>query len=190
MNIFIKLRLLMLPLKQIDSALPKKGVIYEIGCGGGALANYLAQVAPERRIIGIDKDKGKITRANKHFSQANLSFQEADARLMQYHSCAGAVMSDFLHHVDYYSQEVILKKLTRIIKPSGVLVIKEIDRNDGILYLCTRLWDFLIYPSDKIYYRTRKDWVKLLTKMQFQVKASREVRWFPGSTHLFVCKKL
>lgn len=179
------LRNLMLPLAKIDAALPKKGLIYEIGCGMGVISNYLSQIE-SRRIVGIDTDLEKI----EHDQPAEtLSFVQADAATFSYQSCVGAVLSDFLHHVDYLTQEKILRRLTGKINKNGVLIVKEIDDGDGIRRWMSRFWDFIFYPQDKIYYRTKQDLWVLLKNLGYEVKLTREVIWFPGSTYFYICTK-
>lgn len=144
---------------------------------------------PGRKVIGVDYDEAKIRIAMTKYQHPNLQFIQADAAKMTYQTFSGAVMSDFLHHVDFPTQEIILKNLQHKISKQGVLIIKEIDANDGIRKWLSRLWDLILYPKDKIYYRSHSDWKSLLTKLGFEAKAGREVAWFPGSTFLFICSK-
>lgn len=178
----------MLPIQKIDAKLPDQGIVYEIGSGYGSLAHSLC-VKSDRKVIGIDRDNNKINVAASSYNHTNLQFIKADAVKMTYQVFSGAVMSDFLHHVEYSIQETILEKLQRKISKQGVLIIKEIDANDGIRKWLSRLWDLILYPNDKIYYRSLDDWKSLLNKQGFEVNVSREVAWFPGSTFLFICSK-
>lgn len=180
------LRNLMLPLDRIDASLPESGIIYDVGCGMGVISRYLAKRS-QRTIIGVDLRLDKTDIANTSF---NLSFVEADAIKFGYKSMIGAVLSDFLHHLPFNSQDQLLTRLTKKIKPGGILVIKEIDQADGWRRLASRLWDFLFYPEDRIYYREKSELRRYLEHLDFRVETSREVPWFPGSTHLFICRKV
>ncbi len=188
MNKSLTPRSFMLPLTEMSQALPKRGLIYEIGCGGGVISNFITQ--PKRRIIGIDTDATKISLAQKKYNtNKNLQFIASDAITFPYSFCVGVIMSDFLHHIDYQSQEKLLKKVSLKIKRNGILVIKEIDKSDGLLMWCSRIWDFLFYPKDTIYYRTKVQWYTLLQNLKFEVHFERKIHWFPGSTFLFICTK-
>lgn len=187
--IFLFLRQVMLPLSEINQAIPKRGLIYEIGSGNGAISQYLGERSPFRQIVGLDTDSGKIRRARLYNQAKNVHFEFADALKYRYQTYAGVVLSDFLHHVNFLSQERILRYLARQLKKESVLVIKEIDQKDGIRMWLSRLWDLIFYPHDKIYYRSTIDWIQLLTKLGLTVSEKRSVQWFPGSTHLFICKK-
>ena len=190
MNVYSRARLIMLPFKAINGALPEKGLIYEIGSGFGVLAAYLAFCAPQRQVVGIDFDKEKIKTAKSEWKDTNISFVWADALTYPYKQFQGAILSDFLHHLEYTSQEEILKRLAKKVAKRGTVIIKEIDKNDGIFTLCSRLWDYLFYPHDKIYYRSKQELSQLLSTLGFIVKVKRQVRWFPGSTYVFICKKV
>jgi 2-polyprenyl-3-methyl-5-hydroxy-6-metoxy-1,4-benzoquinol methylase len=182
------LRLGILPVDLIDAALPV-GTIYEIGSGYGVLGWKLAALNARRKIIAIDKDTQKIATANQRYKLANLSFASGDALTYPYKSCAGAILSDFLHHLPYGRQDILLKRVASKIKSKGVLVVKEIDRTDFVRMLLSRMWDFIFYPRDKIYYRNKSELVSLITKLGFKVTARRAVLWFPGSTVLYTCIK-
>lgn len=182
-------RKMMLPLNKIDLALPKNGTIYEIGAGLGVIASYLAKKSNNRRIICIDIDENKINKLEKNNSLKNLEIRIGDAVNFKYEDIHGAVMSDFLHHLNYSMQIKVLRNIVQSTKLGGVLVIKEINKNDGILRMLSRIWDFILYPYDKIYYRSVADWKKILCSLGFSVYVSRQVLWFPGSTFLFICTK-
>lgn len=183
------LRSFMLPVKEINDSIPNTGLIYEIGSGIGTLAKALAQFSATRRVIGLDYDRHKINSAKKSYPQKNVDYIHADALRFPYKQCQGVVMSDFLHHISYSHQEEILEIITKKVKKQGKIVIKEIVRDDGVFMWLSRLWDFLLYPKDKICYRTRNEWIKLFTAFGYNVKVKRAAHWFPGSTHLFICQK-
>ena len=184
------LRLLILPTQFINDELPKAGLIYEVGSGIGVIAFELAKKSHRRTVIGLDTDSQKVQKAKSEFKLANLSYKIGDALVFHYSPCVGVVMSDFLHHLPYHIQDLVLKRVTQKLKKSGVLVVKEIARDDYIFMLFSRMWDYLLYPEDQIYYRSRGMWRKILQDLGYRVSVTRKVHWFPGSTHLFVCRKI
>lgn len=190
MDITSWLRNLILPLNDINESMPLSGLIYEIGSGYGTLSFELARYSSKRRVIGIDTDEQKINKAKKLFSTPNLTFIQSDANTLNFQKCVGVVMSDFLHHISYMQQQKLLTRLSKKIRKSEVLVIKEIDRADGWRKLMSRMWDLLFYPKDTICYLEIKELVEILEKLGFSVKVKRKIIWFPGSTYLFICQKL
>jgi len=162
-----RLRLLIIPAKIIDQTLPHTGIIYEIGSGLGALAGYLAKKRPQQTVIGIDIDKKKISRAQREFQLPNCFFVTADSATYAYKKYAGAILSDFLHHVPFETQKKVLKQLVKHIDKNGTLVIKEIDDAAGWRKWCSRIWD----------------------QLRFKASTYSTTGWFPGSTVLYICTK-
>lgn len=174
----------MLPLKLIDQEMPKKGTIVDLGCGEGIIAKYLAN-NKNRKIIGVDLDKKRLVNSN----QKNLSFKYADIRNFKFSNIDAVVISDVLHHMDFDDQKKVLKNISVGLKKKGLLIIKEIDTQEFIRGKLSRFWDFVFYPKDKIYFNNAKKLTKKLGSLGFQVTIKRPVRFFPGSTTLFICRK-
>lgn len=182
--LYEKLRKLILPLEQIDSNLPKAGKILDLGCGQGVIANYIAKES-QRDVIGIDTNVKRLKKSNLK----NLSFKSGDLTSILLPRSKGIVISDVLHHLNRQDQNKLIKKLYLSLENGGVLVIKEIDKGEFLRSSLSRLWDFLIYPKDKIYYWYSKDLTKTLKKLGFKVNFTRPCRLFPGSTTLYICVK-
>ncbi len=185
----MNMRLLMLPVEKINKNIPVKGIIYDIGCGKGDLGFILSQRNPKRQIISIDTDRAKITMARCYYKASNIKFIIADVLTFRYQSFQGAVLSDFLHHIPFSAQEKLLMRLAKKISNEGRLIIKEIDKASTIRMLLSRFWEFIFYPRDRIYYRSKKEWTDILISLGLTVVSSYEVGWFPGSTTLFICTK-
>lgn len=175
----------MLPLKQIDKLVPGEGKILDLGCGQGVIAKYLAKTET-REVIGIDKDQGRIPKSNN----SNLKFKSADIRKYPLEGADAIVISDVLHHLDFQDQDKLLAKISRALRKNGTLLIKEIDTQEIIRSSLSRLWDFLLYPKDKIFYRNSNNLKKYLESLGFEVSITRSSRLFPGSTTLFIARKI
>lgn len=174
------------PLDKISEPLPKKGLIYDLGCGEGIIAKYLADSSKARKVIGVDSDKNRLP----NIRVKNLQFIEGDIRRFSIKKTDGVVISDVLHHLDLSDQKRLLTNIATSLKKSGILVIKEIDSGEYLRSKLSRLWDFLLYPKDRIFYWNGKDLDGFLKKLGFRVKIIRSSRFFPGSTTLFICKKV
>lgn len=188
MNFVTQMRLFMLPSEEIDEALPKQGLIYEIGSGLGVLAAFLARKSASRKVIGLDLDSTKLRQAARLIGK-NITFVRGDALHYHFKKCSGMVLSDLLHHLQPRDQEKLLEHLHGALLWGGVLVIKEANSDEKIRKWLHRLWDFILYPGDKIYYRSRGEWHKLLERLGYIVTSRSAVLWFPGSTTVFICKK-
>ncbi|RJR30267.1 glycosyltransferase [Candidatus Microgenomates bacterium] len=182
-------RNVMLPIHKIQRALPNEGNIYEIGSGYGSLAYALASDQPQRNVIGIDISDQKISQAKEKYFAENLSFEKQDALKFVYRKWNGLILSDFLHHISYENQEALLRTVIKHMDKQGVLIIKEIDKSNLIRSGLSRIWDWLLYPKDRIYYRSKSAWRTFLVEQGLKVTILEEVRWFPGSTVLYICSK-
>ncbi|OGD91419.1 hypothetical protein A3D81_01310 [Candidatus Curtissbacteria bacterium RIFCSPHIGHO2_02_FULL_40_17] len=184
-SIYDFLRSLMLPLAEIDKALPKQGVIVDLGCGEGVIAKYLAR-RKTRKVIGVDNSQKRL----QNSTQTNLTFVLGDIRSYRLKALDAIVISDVLHHLSYKDQKKLLVKIASNLKKGGIFVIKEIDAGEFIRSRLSRIWDFAFYPKDKIYYQHSNNLGNFLRSLGFNLKIARASRVFPGSTTLYICQKL
>ena len=178
------LRKLILPIDEIDRAIPNSGKVIDFGCGQG-LISYFLSLKPRRQVTGIDANKKRLPK----YSQKNLAFKNADITKLSLEKMNGAVLSDVLHHISLKDQHKLLEKIYKNLNINGVLVIKEIDTGEFVRSHLSRLWDFVLYPKDKIAFTNSYNLQKILTNLGFKVRISRPCRYFPGSTTLYVCIK-
>lgn len=178
------LRKSILPINQIDKSIPKKGKIIDLGCGEGLITKYLANCS-KRQVTGIDSNQKRLPNS---FSK-NLIFKKGDITKIKLQKINGAVISDVLHHLSAKDQHLLLKKIYKNLNKNGVLAIKEIDTNEFIRSKLSRLWDFLLYPHDKINFTSSYSMKKKLTSLGFVISITRPCRLFPGSTTLYICTK-
>jgi len=182
--IYDYLRTLILPLVEIDKFVPKSNRIYDLGCGEGVISRYLARIKT-REIIGVDNSEKRLKKTNFK----NLRFILTDIRTFDLNKAGGVVISDVLHHLNFNDQAKLLRNVYKKLNKNGVLVVKEIDREEFIRSRLSRFWDFILYPKDKICYYKSTELKNFLTSLGFNVKVVRTSRFFPGSTTLFLCRK-
>lgn len=178
------LREFMLPLKEIDTIAPQKGKIIDLGCGHGIIASYLA-ANPKRSVIGVDLNDKRMPKS----SLKNLQFIKADIRSYNTKDANTIIISDVMHHLSPEDQNILLKKISATSKKGDVIIVKEIDSSEKLRSRLSRLWDFIFYPQDNIYYSNSKSFPENLNKLGFHVSLTRPCRFFPGSTTLYKCVK-
>ena len=171
--------------------LPHDGLLIDVGCGRGVMANYLSFRFPDSQVIGIDLDHKRIDVALKTVGErGNITFLLRDARNWALPSCTGVIMTNFLHHVSRQDQELVLGSVFQSLEKGGVLLISEVDPTARPLY---RYWvsylsDRILYPSARSCFRKPCDWESILGRVGFTVKATK--LWGPilGGI-LYVCQK-
>lgn len=189
-KIYFFLRFLVIPFEEIDKILPKKGLIIDLGCGNGPLTSYLALSSKNRLVKGWDIDEKRMQESVKISKTIkNLKFEKKNPIANAIPKVDAVLASDFLHHISYSSQEKVLEKIYQVLKPQGVLLIKEVDKEDFPKYFGSFIFDHLFYPKDTIYFRSKKDWTTLLEGYGFKVSTKKALFWFPASTNLLICTK-
>lgn len=182
--VYILIKRLFLPLREIDRSFPQRGKIIDLGCGEGFVAKYLAR-RQQRSIVGVDLSKDRLPKTNLK----NLRFECLDIINFNISGAQGIILSDVLHHLDFSRQKKLLSKISKNLEKDSVLVIKEIDTQEFIRSKLSRFWDFIFYPQDKIYYSGSQYLKLLLENLGFHVKLIRASRLFPGSTTLYIARK-
>ena len=187
---YVKARRRLLNFSLYDKLLPPHGVLIDVGCGCGALANYLSLRFPRSQVVGIDMDPKRIAIASKTVGERrNISFLTEDVRKWPLPACSGVVMTDFLHHMSRQDQELLLHKAFLSLEEGGVLVISEVDASAKPFY---RYWasylsDIILYFS-KSHFRNAYDWHNTLSHLGFDVEIVRT--WNPLlAPFLLVCRK-
>jgi uncharacterized protein len=129
--------------QQFHDLLPKQGRILDIGCGYGFMSYMLQFTAPGRDLMGYDYDEEKIEVANHCFSKnANIHFFNADITQIQPGPADAIILSDVLHYLLPDRQQALIQKCMDVLRPDGVLLIREGDRDLMKKHKATRLSEF------------------------------------------------
>lgn len=188
-KLYVLIRWFIFPFDKLERLLPSIGEIVDIGCGEGAFSLYCALKNQQRKVYGMDVDQRRITVAKKAAtSLTNVTFIQQSA-LEWSKRVNGIIISDVFHHLSKNDQYKFLKLSYKVLKKNGVLVIKEINKDDFLRAKLSRLWDYILYPKDKINYWSKDKLVKALDNLGYSVKTSQEAIFFPGSTIFYICSK-
>ena len=188
---YVRARARLLNIHRYPELLPHNGLIIDIGCGYGVLANYLSLHLTNNNILGIDLDHKRIESAIMTVNnRKNITFRVEDAKDSALPNCTGIVMTDFLHHVRRHDQQRIIENAFISLRKGGTLLISEADPGAKPLY---RYWasylsDRILYPLSKSYFRKSEDWENILSGLGFEVETVRlRNPIFAGI--LFICRK-
>lgn len=187
---YVRLRWRVCPFEKIAQHVPLQGTIVDVGCGYGLLANLLALTSEERDIIGIDLSPRRIRAAQRTVKdRKNIKFLLQDANGLKVEKCNAFVMSDFLHHLPYGRQEELLAGCYQKLSKNGLLVMEEVDDKPHWKYQFNIIVDGLLNLGQRTYFRNSAEYLKLLSRIGFQIKTEAAHKGLPLSDILYLCKK-
>lgn len=173
-NKFLKIRFWDAPYLEVESFIPQKGFIVDLGCGDGFFANYLAITSKNRNVYGIELNKIRIKDANKGLK--NTKFLNGDITKKEILKADVILLFHVLHHLNSYNQqEKLLKHCYKKIKKGGKLLIVEVEPKISYKYLLAWLVDHFLVPwifnkklYSPIYFRSSKEWIDITNNLGFR----------------------
>lgn len=195
-KLFSEIRSWDAPYEDLEKVVPKVGRILDLGCGDGLLANYLALASSRRIVTGIELNAGRLKIADKGLK--NTRFVRGDIIKVKYPKSDSVVLAHVLHHLpSKASQEMVLKKITKMLVPKSKLIILEIDEKPFLKYIFSVLVDMVVVPilferkffSSKVFYRTWDEWSKLLKKLGYKTEVKTIHKGMPFSHILIIASK-
>lgn len=113
----------------VENEIKTKGRVLDVGCGTGRDAQYLA--ATGRTVIAIDPSEEMIKYASENNNHENINYIKTE--LPDLKGVKGkfdfVLMSAVWMHLDDETQKKSLKKLKKMLKPNGKMMI--LIRNGG-----------------------------------------------------------
>lgn len=118
--------------------------ILDIGCGGGLLAEPIAQLGAN--VTGIDVTEAAIMAATRHAKQAGL---DIDYRCCTAEEMAGndatfdvIYASEVIEHVA--DRSLFVKSIARMLDPKGVVIVTTINRSLPALLLAKFALEYIV----------------------------------------------
>lgn len=139
--------------------------ILNIGCGNGAFEYLVADRVGE--VVGIDIKYEDILQAKEECKNfKNVNFVEADILKDNFpeNSSDIVVLFDVIEHFPKDTEPIVLKKINKILKPNGQVVISTPLNN------ITKFFDpaWYLYPRHRHY--SAEQMVELLVDAGFEIK--------------------
>lgn len=181
------------PYEVIEKMLLARGIIVELGCGEGLLANYLALASSKRKVIGYEIVPERLELAKKGIK--NTKYYVGDITKVPFPKADAFVLFHVLHHLpSREAQEDVLKKVKKNLKKNGKLIVVDVFVEPSIKYAGAWIADHFLVPwvfekrfYTRAYFRNEKEWMKLLKKLGFKVKVTLEVKRRPFPNIIFEC---
>jgi SAM-dependent methyltransferase len=115
------------PIPDVAVAVPTTGLVLDVGCGHGLVANYLADTAPDRTVVGIDIDPHKVAAARGSLRPGDATTFEVTAPgVLPDGPFDAVVIVDVLYLLDDAGRDRLLADAVARLAPDGVLVVKEV----------------------------------------------------------------
>ncbi|HEY3861690.1 MAG TPA: 1-acyl-sn-glycerol-3-phosphate acyltransferase [Verrucomicrobiae bacterium] len=142
-ELFVHWKLKLDPMfRALDSMVPRKGFVLDLGCGCGVAANWLAHTTDQRAFLGVDYDADKIRVAQRTApGHPRVRFEARDILDWEFPPCDTALLLDVLHYWEPEKQEWILRKVRRALRPGGTLVLREAARADSAGHQRVERWE-------------------------------------------------
>lgn len=193
---FIKIRFWDAPYIEVEKIVPKKGITLDLGCGEGLFANFLASTSKERQVFGLDIDKRRILKANRGFK--NTRFVWGDVTKKEIPKADTIIMFHLLHHLpSFKAQEELIKKIKTKLKRKGKLIIVEVEPKLSYKYFIAWFTDHFLVPwlfekrlYSEIFFRSSKEWERILKENGFKTKISSAEKGMPFSHVIIDCIKI
>ena len=167
-NAFLHIRWWHANLEKVAEFVPKSGTILDLGCGYGFMSNYLALESPERKILGVELSERKAQYARKGLPNVNILSK--DIMNINIPPCDAILFLDLLHHLKSYQEQAnLLDYCTKMLSPTGTLIVKEINEEPKLKFLLAFLIDNLLYPGDRFYYGSEVVWKLFLEQFGLNV---------------------
>ena len=193
---YLKIKLKICPLLQLEELFPKEGTIIDLGCGNGLFPNILSLGSSGRQIIGLDLDDQKIEIADAtKIPDAQITYQTGDVVGVDYPQGDVFTLVDVLYLIPYDKHEAILQKCYRSLPPGGILIIKEMDITPRWKYVWNLIQETLAVKligftlGERFYFRSQKDYSDILQRTGFSVKTfpMHKGYWYPHIA--YICTK-
>ncbi|MBY0448997.1 MAG: class I SAM-dependent methyltransferase [Cyanobacteria bacterium] len=182
----------------------------DIGCGDADITQKLTESLGlnPRHVMGLEIASAEITAKEKREESASGSsvpIHYYDGVTFPVKDASQDLVSSLmvLHHVQ--NPEAMMDEMVRVLKPGGLLLVREVDGSDPSVFIFNRLVDSFFYdvmendPSKQsmpCQYRSINDWahsfqtrgLELLTKRRFTTNPAFEPPNFTQATYLLLRK--
>ena len=105
---------------------PRPLAVLDIACGGGFLANPLAEAG--HQVTGVDLSPDSLAVAARHDATGSVSYLPMDARALAFPDGSFDVvcMMDFLEHLE--ERDAVIREAARVLKPGGWFYFHTFNR--------------------------------------------------------------
>lgn len=116
--------------------------VLDVGCGGGFLANALAEM--RFKVTGVDVSEESLAVARRHDSTRTVDYRFGDAYSLPFEDKSFDVVCamDFLEHIE--DPQRAIKEFSRVLRPGGKFFFHTFSRNFLSWLIIIKLVEWLI----------------------------------------------
>ena len=132
---FVRARHLLCPLTTIETYVPPRGRILDLGCGHGLFSVLMAISSPERSIMGVEPSPIKMRiAATLSGKLTNVQFQQGTVDEVHEGPLDAITILDVLYLLPVPEKLKILERCRQLLRPEGKLVLKTNDTHPAWKY--------------------------------------------------------
>jgi 1-acyl-sn-glycerol-3-phosphate acyltransferase len=126
----------------LDSVVPRRAHVLDLGCGYGMATHWLATFTDTRTFWGVDYDEDKIRVAQRSApSHPRIQFTPGDLLTCDYPPGDVVLLLDVLHYWTAEKQQLILTKAHQALRPGGRLVLRDGARAETDAHRKIHRWE-------------------------------------------------
>lgn len=192
------IRYFLCPYLKLESFVPEKSDIVELGCGSGILSNILSMKSENRKLTGFDIDEEKIKIAKMTIGgRNNLQFIHKDITEINYKELGSSIFisADVFYQIDFEKQKEIFSACHDTLPSGGMFILKGMSELPKWKVFIDQFQDivaqklFGITKASHFFRFNDEDLEIELSKTGFEVKKVR-VDSFMIHPHIaFICTK-
>ncbi len=168
-KLYVRIKLRICPLLAVETYLPARGRVVDLGCGSGLFSFILKLGSPLREISGLDYDTSKLRLAENIQRAGSLcQFFQADLTEGSFPPADVYTLIDVLYLIPFEKQVTILRQCYELLPPGGYIIIKEMDTKPRWKYF----WNYFqesvsvkivgFTRGKKFYFRPAAEWESIL----------------------------
>jgi ubiquinone/menaquinone biosynthesis C-methylase UbiE len=163
----IYLRGIVQKLQEISQLPPNKKIL-EIGCGNGIGTRLIHEYFQPSELIATEYDESLVEVTKEKVKDLNILVEQADATKFRFtnNEFDAVVGLSVIHHIPNW--EEALDELHRIIKPNGLLIIKELSIDTFSTFFGRISRKFVEHPYDEMF--SKDEFINYLKQKGFIIE--------------------
>jgi 2-polyprenyl-3-methyl-5-hydroxy-6-metoxy-1,4-benzoquinol methylase len=191
LKVYCKLRSIICPFDKIIKYIPSDGELLDVGSGYGTFCFFLLKERPKMKITGIERDKDRVNTANSRVAaNSNPKFICGDIMNFSINKRFDVIIClDLIHHIHMKDHPGVLKKINKLLKDNGLLIVKDMDNKPYYKYFWNYVHDLIMTRSTKMYYVPKDEMIKMLKKNGFVIEYVNDIQNLLYAHYVVVCKR-